>query len=167
MTTESLLPARPAVSDDAFRHAMARLPTGVAVVTAQGPAGPVGCTVNAVMSLSLRPPALLVSLAGESRTLEQILDSGSFAVSVLSWDARHLARQFATGTAAQRFDGVSWQPQHGVPVLTAASVAAVCDVSSTAHMFDHTLVAGTVTWTRADERPPTVLYGNGQYKLGC
>ncbi|MGK5543259.1 flavin reductase family protein [Streptomyces sp. URMC 127] len=167
MTTESLLPARPAVSDDAFRYAMARLPTGVAVLTAQGPAGPVGCTVNAVMSLSVRPPALLVSLASESRTLEQILDSGSFAVSVLSWDARHLARQFATGTAAQRFDGVSWQPRHGVPVLTDASVAAVCDVSSTARMLDHTLIAGTVTWTHADERPPTVLYANGQYQAGC
>lgn len=166
MTTESLLLALPKVSGDAFRHAMARLPTGVAVVTTQGPEGPVGCTVNAVMSLSVRPPALLVSLASESRTLDQILESGCFAVNVLSWNARHLAQQFATGTAAQRFAGVAWQPQHGVPVLTAASVAAVCEVSSSSRVFDHTLVAGAVSWTRADEQHPTVLYSNGQYHVG-
>ncbi|MET8944503.1 flavin reductase family protein [Streptomyces sp. NPDC004542] len=166
MTPESLLSAPAGVSSEAFRHAVTRLPTGVAVVTASGPDGPAGCTVNAVMSLSLRPPALLVSLSTASRTLDQVLTSGSFAVNVLPWSARHLARQFATGTAAQRFTGVSWQPQHGVPVLTAASVAAVCDVSSSVRVFDHTLVAGAVTWTRTDDRPPTVLFAGGQYQVG-
>lgn len=166
MTTESLLPAPPGVSGEVFRHAMARLPTGVAVVTAQGLDGPVGCTVNAVMSLSVRPPAMLVSLTSESRTLDQILESGSFAVNVLPWHARDLAQQFATGTAAQRFAGVSWQPQYGIPVLTAASVAAVCEVRSSARAFDHTLVAGAAIWTRTDEQPPTVLYAHGQYPVG-
>lgn len=166
MATESLLPAPPRAPGDAFRHAMARLPTGVAVVTTQGLDGPVGCTVNAVMSLSVRPPALLVSLASESRTLHQILDSGSFAINVLPWKARHLSRQFGTGLAAQRFAGVPWQPKYGVPVLTAASVAVVCDVGSSVRLFDHTLVAGVVTWTRTDEEPPTVLYASGQYCVG-
>ncbi|GGS27725.1 flavin-dependent reductase [Streptomyces humidus] len=166
MTTESLLSAPAGVSGEAFRHAMARLPTGVAVITAQGPDGPVGCTANAVMSLSLRPPALLVSLSTASRTLEQVLASGAFAVNVLAFGDRHLAGQFATGTAAQRFDGVSWHPQHGVPVLAAASVAAVCDVSNSVRVFDHTLVAGAVTWSRADERPPAVLYAGGRYPAG-
>ncbi|MEU3255126.1 flavin reductase family protein [Streptomyces sp. NPDC006997] len=166
MTTESLLPAPTAVPGDVFRHTMARLPTGVAVVTTEGPDGPVGCTVNAVMSLSLDPPSLLVSLAGRSRTLDQVLERGAFAVNVLPWSARHLVRQFATGTAAQRFAGVPWRSEHGVPVLTAASVSAVCEVSDRVPMYDHVLVAGTVTWTRSDDQPPTVLYAGAQHPVG-
>ncbi|NBE50595.1 flavin reductase family protein [Streptomyces boluensis] len=167
MTTESLLSAPPVVSGDRFRHAMARLPTGVAVVTATGPDGPVGCTVNAVMSLSLRPPSLLVSLGTGSRTLDRILSCGSFGVNVLPWSARQLAGQFAVGTAAQRFAGVDWEPRHGVPVLSAAAVGVVCAIGETVRLHDHTLLAGTVLWTRADERPTTVLYGDGQHRVSA
>ena len=166
MTTESLLSAPPVVSGDRFRHAIARLPTGVAVVTATGLDGPVGCTVNAVMSLSLRPPSLLVSLTTGSRTLDQILQSGSFGVNVLPWSARQLAGQFAVGTAAQRFAGVDWEPRHGVPVLTAAAVSVVCEVGDTVRLHDHTLLAGTALWTHADDRATTVLHADGQHRVG-
>ncbi|MFM9368749.1 flavin reductase family protein [Streptomyces sp. Da 82-17] len=169
MSPESLLPAPPppVVSEDRFRHAMARLPTGVCVVTTTGPDGPVGCTANAVMSLSLRPPSLLVSLSTASRTLRQILASGAFGVNVLPWSARQLAGQFAVGTAAQRFAGVSWEPQHGVPVLSAAAAGMVCEVADTVRLYDHTLLAGAVRWTRADDRAATVLHGEGTYRVGA
>ena len=166
MTTESLVSATPTVEGDAFRYAMARLPTGVTVVTTRGAHGPQGCTVNAVMSLSLRPPTMLVSFTTGSGTLNQVLESGFFAVNVLPWSARSLARHFAVGTAAQRFANVPWEPEAGIPVLTAASVAAVCEVREAVSMFDHTLVAGAVVWTRTGEQPSTVLYGNGQYCVG-
>ncbi|MFC7309296.1 flavin reductase family protein [Streptomyces monticola] len=166
LAAPAMASAPPTVSGDRFRHAMARLPTGVSVVTATGLDGPVGCTVNAVMSLSLQPPSLLVSLTTGSRTLRQILDSGTFGVNVLPWSARHLAGQFAVGTAAQRFAGVDWEQRHGAPVLTAAAVGVVCEVGDTVRLHDHTLIAGTVLWTYADERPPTVLYGDGQYRVG-
>ncbi len=166
MTTESLLTVPAAISDEVFRYSMARLPTGVAVVTTRGPDGPVGCTVNTAMSLSVRPPALLVSLAAGSRTLDRVLESGFFAVNVLPWSARHLARQFAAGTAAQRFADVSWQPQHGVPVLETAIAAVVCEVGNTITLYDHTLVAGPVVWTRVNEQPAMVLYGEEQHSVG-
>src|SRR5437660_1298107 len=61
--SEEHLRQAPPLTPDAYRHAISRLPTGITVVTAQRPDGPVGCTVNAVMSLSLAPPSLVVSLA--------------------------------------------------------------------------------------------------------
>ncbi|MFF8640607.1 flavin reductase family protein [Streptomyces sp. NPDC015345] len=152
--------ASPAVTADGYRAAVSRLPTGVTVITASGPEGPVGCTANAVMSLSLEPPSLLVSLGGRSATLERIRAAGSFAVNVLTWSDRALTRKFATGTAAERFAGVGWDLMHQVPVLSRSAAAMVCEVHELVPLFDHTLVVGTVTWAQAGEADPAVYYGN-------
>lgn len=163
MKTEDSVPSHLSVSAEDYRHAISRLPTGVTVVTT---IGPVGCTANAVMSLSVDPPSVLLSLATASRTLARIRSEGRFAVNVLSWTDRRLVAQFATGTPAERFAGVPWHWAGGVPVLTQASVTVVCTVRETVSLLDHTLIAGTAEWTRANDTPATVLYGNKQYAVG-
>ncbi|MER5527459.1 flavin reductase family protein [Streptomyces sp. NPDC002677] len=163
MKTEDRIPSHQSVSADEYRHAISRLPTGVTVVTT---VGPVGCTANAVMSLSVDPPSVLLSLTTASRTLAHIRSAGRFAVNVLSWTDRRLVAQFATGTTAERFAGVPWHGVGGVPVLTQASVTVVCTVRETVSLLDHTLIAGTAEWTRVNEAPATVLYGNEQYAVG-
>lgn len=163
MKTEDCTPPRTGVTADAFRQAISRLPTGVSVVTTTGP---VGCTANAVMSLSVNPPSVLLSLSTTSRTLTHIRAEGRFAVNVLPWTDRRLVAQFATGTPAERFADVPWHRVDGVPVLTRASVTVICAVRETVPLLDHTLVAGTAEWTRADDTPATVLFGNQQYAVG-
>jgi flavin reductase (DIM6/NTAB) family NADH-FMN oxidoreductase RutF len=163
MKTEDRLPSRLSVSAEDYRHAISRLPTGVTVITT---AGPVGCTANAVMSLSVDPPSVLLSLTTASRTLAHIRSEGRFAVNVLSWTDRRLVAQFARGTQAERFAGVPWHGVGGVPVLTGASVAVVCTVRETVSLLDHTLIAGTAEWTQVNDTPATVLYGNEQYPAG-
>jgi flavin reductase (DIM6/NTAB) family NADH-FMN oxidoreductase RutF len=153
------------VAVDGFREAIAKLPTGVTVLTTVTEDTPVGCTANAVMSLSADTPSVLVSLGCHSRTLEAILDNGVFAVNTLSWSQRALTRKFATGSPAERFDGVPWQPQRRIPVLSAAGVALVCEVGDTATLLDHTVVVGKVVWLRDTNAAPTVLYGREQYPL--
>lgn len=153
------------VSSEDYRGAISRLPTGITVITAPGPDGPAGCTANAVLSLSLQPPSLLVSLAIGSRTLAAVLEAGAFAVNVLTWPDRALAGQFATGTSDARFRGVPWRPVHGVPVLDRSAVSAVCRIQQTVGLLDHTLVVGTVTWTRTGVSGATVLYRCRQHAL--
>lgn len=157
--TPDLVPA------EGFRQAIAKLPTGVTVLTTVTEDTPVGCTANAVMSLSADTPSVLVSLGCHSRTLEAILDNGVFAVNTLSWSQRALTRKFATGSPAERFEGVPWQPQRRIPVLSAAGVALVCEVGETATLLDHTVVVGKVVWLRDTNAAPTVLYGREQYSL--
>jgi Flavin reductase like domain len=70
MATSLDVALRPSVADVDFRHFMRHWPTGVAIVTTADADGPVGCTVNALMSLSVEPPLLIVSLCENSRTLE-------------------------------------------------------------------------------------------------
>ncbi|WP_329241191.1 flavin reductase family protein [Streptomyces sp. NBC_01478] len=163
MKTEDCIPGDLSVSAEEYRHAISRLPTGVTVITT---IGPVGCTANAVMSLSVDPPSVLLSLTTTSRTLAHIRSEGRFAVNVLSWTDRRLVAQFATGTQAERFAGVPWHWAGGVPVLTQASAIVVCTVRETVSLLDHTLIAGAAEWTQANDIPATVLYGNKQYAVG-
>ncbi|WP_410586096.1 flavin reductase family protein [Amycolatopsis sp. lyj-23] len=155
------------VSCDGFRQAIAKLPTGVTVLTTIDGDDPVGCTANAVMSLSADTPSVLVSLATRSRTLAAILDTGRFAVNTLSWAQRELTRKFAVGSPAERFAGVPWRPERRIPVLSASGVALVCEVGDTATLLDHTVVVGRVVWLHDTNEAPTVLYGREQYPLGA
>ena len=61
---------------DEFRAAMAAVPTPVTVVTSVGDSGPAGATANAIASLSLEPPLMLVCLDHGSRTLAALRASG-------------------------------------------------------------------------------------------
>ena len=47
------------IRGEVFRHVLGHLPTGVAVITADGPNGPAGMTANSVTSVSLAPPLIL------------------------------------------------------------------------------------------------------------
>jgi len=160
-----LLESPAAVETGAFRRAVSQLPTGVCVVTAQNDAGPVGCTVNAVMSLSVQPPSLVVSLGAAGATASQVVSAGRFAVNVLAYRDRALVPKFAVGSMRERFAGVEWHSAVGAPVLSGASVAFVCEVSEVVCVLDHALIVGRVLWTREGAAVPTVLYRRDQYRL--
>jgi flavin reductase (DIM6/NTAB) family NADH-FMN oxidoreductase RutF len=150
----------PAVDDRRFRRTMSAFATCVSVTTTCGRDGPTGCTTTAVMSLSVDPPTMLVSLCSDGRTLRELLAAGSFAVNVLSCRQRHLIRQFATGDPAQRFRGVPYGFCSDVPVLAEASAIVVCRLRRTIPALDHTLLVGEVVDTRTSAEPPVVLLDN-------
>jgi hypothetical protein len=76
---EAAVPGAAGVSAVEFREAMGHFATGVTVVTSIGEDGePVGTTANAVTSLSLDPPLLLVCFDLSSATLQAIRTHGAF-----------------------------------------------------------------------------------------
>ncbi|MFC5637382.1 flavin reductase family protein [Streptomyces bullii] len=160
-TTRIPLPGR-----EEFCTAMAQLATGVAVITTAGPEGPVGCTVNAVLSLSTDPPSLLVSLASASRTVAHAQRRGSFAVNILSWQQRDLMDRFARLPAAERFDGVGYRDHEGCPVLDGTVATVVCRLDQAPAALDHTLLIGRAPWTRRDPAARAlVLYERDQHAV--
>jgi hypothetical protein len=103
---KAAVPGAPGVSAVEFREAMGHFATGVAVVTSIGEDGePVGTTANAVTSLSLDPPLLLVCFDLSSATLRAIRGHGAFAVNVLGHRQRHLSANFARRGLAAAWDG--------------------------------------------------------------
>ena len=73
---------------------MGRFATGVTVVTTTHKDTIHGMTANAFLSVSLRPPLVLVSL-GRCRMSEMLPRTGRYGVSVLASDQEHFAAHFA------------------------------------------------------------------------
>ncbi|GAA2713848.1 flavin reductase family protein [Micromonospora olivasterospora] len=155
-------PTRPGgVSGPVLREFMRNWATGVAVVTSHVDGRPVGCTVNAFTSVSLRPPLLLVSLGRASRTLAAVTAEGAFAVNLLDRRQCQLADQFAA-PIPNRFAGVPHRIRDGLPLLDGAMAVAVCTVTQVIGVADHALVLGAPYWCQA--RPgaePAVFFGGG------
>src|SRR4051795_13160353 len=130
-----------------FRDTIGQFATGVCVVTALGPHGPAGLTTNAVTSLSLDPPLLLVCFDNASRTLPVVREAGRFAVNVLRVGQEELAATFASKDLlpAEKFEAVTHTVDHGVPVLDDALAWLVCDLQALHPGGDHTIGIGAVT----------------------
>lgn len=143
---------------------MARVPTPVTVVTAPGEGVAAGATANAVASLSLDPPLMLVCLDHRSRTLDAVRRAGRFAVNVLGADGEEHARAFATPVPHdEKWHGVASDELAGVPVLSEALVCVACELRDLLDGGDHTIITGSVEELRVREGAPLLFHG-GRYR---
>ena len=153
-----------APTPDELRDAMALVPTPVTVVTAPGELAPAGATANAVASLSLDPPLMLVCLDRESRTLGAVRTAGRFGVNVLSGSGEEHARAFATTAAhSEKWEGVEWDEREGVPIMRDALVWVACELRDLLDGGDHVIVTGSVLGLGSREGTPLVFH-QGSYR---
>lgn len=149
-----------------FKSMMSAFPTGVVVVTTRDPAGePRGLTCSSLVSVTLRPPTLLVCVHNNSGTLAAIVERAAFAVNFLHCEAQAAAELFAAGLP-DRFERLHWRrtPSLGLPHLYRdAHAVAECRLSDTHEVGDHTLVLGEVVDATVDDHPP-LLYGLREYR---
>ncbi|MEI5099397.1 flavin reductase family protein [Streptomyces sp. PmtG] len=127
------------VTEQGFRELMAGVCAPVTVVTATADRTPHGATVSAFASLSLRPPMVSVALDRESGLLARVLATGRFGVNVLGARQEALALRFAR-RSADRFTGLRWEYDHGLPRLPEAPGWLVCELTSRAEGGDHLLL---------------------------
>jgi flavin reductase (DIM6/NTAB) family NADH-FMN oxidoreductase RutF len=143
---------------------MSGLPTGVTIVSATGPQGPAGATANAVSSLSIEPMLMLACLDRGSRTLLAVQAANRFGVSVLHAGQEEIARTFATkAPVAEKWAGVSWSDQDGVPAIDDALIWIACDLRDVISAGDHVIVTGEVRALEQREGDPLVFHG-GEYR---
>ena len=149
-----------AVDPRHFREVMGRFATGVTVVTASGPEGPVGMTANAITSLSLDPLLLLVCFDQGARTLRVVRETETFGVNVLAEGQAELATLFASkAPEAEKFAGVPHDLRGGVPVLHAAHAWIGCTLKELLPGGDHVIGIGAVTAAETGEGDPLVWHG--------
>ena len=132
------------VDGGAYLGAMAMFPTGVTVVTIADGRDDIGATVSALVSVSVDPPVVMLSVDSAGYVAEVVEEVGAFAVSVLSADQRALAGRFsAEGRPSARLL-VSGQPHHRSEhtraiVLDEALSALECSVRQKVEVGDHTV----------------------------
>jgi flavin reductase (DIM6/NTAB) family NADH-FMN oxidoreductase RutF len=131
----------------AFKSVLGCLPTGVTVVTTTDGEVLHGMTANAVTSLSLEPPLVLVCVDRSAGLHDLVLDTERFAATVLSTEQQPLASWFASPRrphGRDQFDGVRWQPAPatGCPVLERGLAYVDCRLVAAHPGGDHTIVVG-------------------------
>jgi flavin reductase (DIM6/NTAB) family NADH-FMN oxidoreductase RutF len=142
------------------------LPTGVTVVTAVGPDGPAGATVNAVSSLSIEPMLMLACLDRGSRTLLAVQAANRFGISVLRAGQEDIAERFSTkAPVADKWAGVAWTDRGGMPAVDGALAWIACDLRDVIAGGDHVIVTGEVTALEAGGGDPLVFHGGGYRPL--
>ncbi len=154
------------IDADEFRNSCGYFATGVCVVTALGPDGPSGMTANAVTSLSLEPPLMIVCFALTSRTLAAVEHSRRFGVQFLAHDQEEVAARFASKMPEEeKFDGLTWAERSGVPSIEGCLAWLGCELRDLHPGGDHLIGVGEVVdlWQVAGD--PLVFFRGDYWSL--
>jgi len=129
----------------ALRDAFGRFATGVTVVTASGPRGPIGITANSFASVSMDPPLLLWCPAKKSHRHDSFACSSHFALHVMGIDQDEITRGFARHHADAFEKGVWHASEAGVPLLEGCPARFECTVRDRIDAGDHTVIIAHIT----------------------
>lgn len=150
-----------------LRSAMGHFATGVTVVSTTSLEGtPYGSTANAVSSVSLDPPLVLVCLRRESQTLAALVESGRFALNVLEAGQTSIALRFAHTTKGLSWAGVAHRRGllTDAPLIDAALATIEGELHEIAEGGDHRIVIGRVLEVQhPDEHVSPLLFYRGAF----
>ena len=149
------------------RDIMGRFATGVTVVTTRYKNGEItGMTANAVMSLSLDPPLVVVSVDKTETMHEALVDGQCYAINILARNQEHLSNQFAT-PGPKDFSGLDVSDgASGAPILGGTLGYLDCKLVNRLPAGDHDMFVGEVLTGQLDEGEPLVYFGGGYRSLG-
>jgi flavin reductase (DIM6/NTAB) family NADH-FMN oxidoreductase RutF len=145
------------------RKIMGQFATGVTVVTTGGRAGAHGLTANAVASLSLHPPLVLVAVDKKAHSLEYLKANRCFAVNILRLEQEKLSRRFAT-PGPKDFKGLAILTAVTESPILADSLAYLdCRIVDVLPGGDHDIFVGEIVAGEAHDGQP-LLYHAGKYR---
>ena len=150
-----------------FRAAMRQLAGGVSVITAAHGNDRTGLTATSVVSISINPPELFISVNRSSSSWPVIEKSGKFGINVLQQDQQIVAEHFSGKggrKGAERYADDDWyQTPDGVWLSNRALAAFACDVDKVWMHREHALIAGLVTHINVHAGQQPLTYWHGHY----
>lgn len=151
-----------------FRKVMGHFVTGVTVVTGLDGDEPQGITVNALSSVSLDPPLVMVALDRGRFITPTVRRAGRYAVNVLAETQQALSDCFAGAPVEpgrDAFCGAAWHAgSTGLPLIDGAIATLECTVVQTFSAGDHDLFIGRVdALANEGHHPQPLLYYRRRY----
>ena len=146
----------------AFRRTLGMFATGVTVVTTTSADQVHGMTANAFMSVSLRPPLVLISVDGRAKMHALLNEGKRIGISVLSEHQEALSDRFA-GKPGGTGPEPSFDVVRETPLVEGALAHLVARVTRSYWGGDHSLFLGQVEFARYGEGLPLLFHG-GRYE---
>ena len=157
----------------AFRNALGCFPTGIAVMTAEGPGSGdtgsvpmshIGITVNSFTSVSLDPPLVLWCIHKASRRYQAFAQASGFTVSILASGHKAVSSRLA-GQGEHNLDGIDLIPTElGPPALADSLAIFECAMESVQEAGDHAILLGRVLrFAQHDDAGAPLVYFRGKY----
>lgn len=150
----------------AFRTALSRYPTGVAVITTRAPerdVPDVGMTMNSFSAVSLDPPLVLFCVDRHSLALPAWRAGRVFGISILSEGQHEISNRFAKANTDK------WSGQHlrrgldEVALIEGAFAHFECSPHAQYEVGDHVIFIVRVERYHITPRPGPLVFFQGRY----
>ncbi len=155
------------IDPEDLRISMRNWVTGVTVVSTKLDDIIHGMTVSAMISVSLEPPIMMVSLRKLTRTHDLVLQSSIFGISILNVDQQSISERFASHETEnyERFSGIEFYTlTTGAPLVAGSLVGFDCEVVKTIDFETHSLFFGSVLDLKIGEHNKPLVYFDQGYR---
>ena len=146
----------------AFRRTLGMFATGVTVITTTAAEQVHGMTANAFMSVSLRPPLVLISVDNRAKMHPMLNEGKRIGISVLSETQEALSDRFA-GRSGGNAPEPSFDVVRETPLVQGALAHLVARVTRSYWGGDHSLFLGHVEYAHYGTGSPLLFHG-GHYE---
>jgi len=153
------------MTGEELREVMRRFPAPVAVVTAELEGERFGLTVGSLVSLSLAPPLVGISIGKDSSSHEPIRRAGGWAASLLGSSQTGAAQHFARSgiPPVALWAGTDVRDGARGPLLEGAIAWLECRTVSEHDVGDHTIFVGEVESTELGAAGDALVYVGGAF----
>jgi flavin reductase (DIM6/NTAB) family NADH-FMN oxidoreductase RutF len=147
-----------------LRSLMRRMPTSVSVVTAEVDGRRYGITVGSLVSLSLEPPLVGMSISRDTQLNSLLKEADVFAVSALAGDQDWIAQHFSRSVPPLiLWNGIPLRDREGPPQVDGAVGWLLCRRANAIEVGTHTLFVAEVLEVEEGRAAPALLYAHRSY----
>ncbi|HYA08076.1 MAG TPA: flavin reductase family protein [Gaiellaceae bacterium] len=152
------------VGGEELRGLMRAWPHGVSVLTVDYEGDRMGVTVSSLVSLSLEPPLVGISIGKQASCYELLRRAGAFAVSLLGAGQEDVARRFAAGwPPIVHWEGVATRPGQVAPLIEGALGWIEARTAAEHDVGDHTFFVGEVVSLEPGPSTSALVYRESEY----
>ncbi|RQS19117.1 flavin reductase [Burkholderia sp. Bp8989] len=145
-----------------FKVAMRRQALPIAILASGSEDGRAGMIATAVISVSMSPASLLISV-NRSASLHPVISSSRlFSVNFLAQRHERLVSIFSGALKGEeRFLHGDWKEAAGIPVLSDAHSSMICEVESSLVYGSHQIFVGRVKEVEMGDSTTPLIWADG------
>ncbi len=147
-----------------LRGLMRFVPHNVAVLAVDHEGDRMGVTISSLVSLSLEPPLIGISIGKQASLYELVRNAGAFSISLLGDGQEEIAQRFAAGRPPiVHWDGVDIRQGRYAPLIEGALGWIEARTHSLHDAGDHTFFIAEVESVERGPAPSALMYRDRGY----